>query len=56
MRRNTVLLEINRMPVGSAAEFRRIARTARPGDVLTLYVYSPEIGQRELKTIRVEGQ
>ena len=56
LRRNTVLLEINRMPVGSAAEFRRIARTARPGDVLTLYVYSPEIGQRELKTIRVEGQ
>src|SRR5262249_10076545 len=40
--RGTVLLEINRRRVDSVAEFRRIARAARPGDILTLWVYSPE--------------
>jgi serine protease Do len=54
IRRGSILLEINRQPVGSAAEYGRIARAARPGDVLALYVYSPEFGQRELKTVRVE--
>ena len=54
VQRNTVLLEINREPVRSLDDYRRISRGARPGDVLTLYVYSPELDQRELKTIRVE--
>ena len=53
--RGSVLLEINREPIGSPAEYRRIARAARPGDVLALYVYSPG-GQREIKTIRVEDR
>ena len=52
--RGTVLLEINRQRVESAAEFRRIAHAARTGDVLTLYVYAPDLDQRQLKTIRVE--
>ena len=52
--RGGILLEINRQPVESAADYRRIARAARQGDVLTLYVYSPEIDQRQIKTVRVE--
>jgi S1-C subfamily serine protease len=52
--RGTLLLEINRQPIASADEYRRIARTARPGDVLTLFVYSPELDQRQLKTVRIE--
>jgi serine protease Do len=52
--RGTILLEINRHRIGSAAEYRRIARAARPGDVLTLYIYAPDLEQRQLKTIRVE--
>ncbi|HEY7289050.1 MAG TPA: trypsin-like peptidase domain-containing protein [Vicinamibacterales bacterium] len=52
--RNTVLLEINRQRVESVADYRRIAKAARPGDVLTLWVYSPDLIQRQLKTIRVE--
>lgn len=52
----SVLLEINRQPVPSVGEFRRIAQAARPGDVLTLYVYSPDLDQRQLKTIRVEDR
>jgi serine protease Do len=54
--RGTVLLEINRQQVESAAEFRRIARAARAGDILTLYVYAPDLDQRQLKTIRVEDR
>ena len=52
--RGTVLLEINRQRVNSVADYRRIARAARPGDILTLYLYSPDLEQRQLKTIRVE--
>jgi serine protease Do len=54
--RGTVLLEINRQRVESVADYRRIARAARPGDILTLWVYSPELVQRQLKTIRVEDR
>src|SRR5438309_4584207 len=56
VQRGSVLLEINRQPVDSVAEFRRMARAARPGDILTLYVYAPEVDQRQLKTIRVEDR
>ena len=48
--RGTVLLEINRQPVESVADYRRIARAARAGDILTLYVYAPDLDQRQLKT------
>ena len=54
--RGTVLLEINRQHVESAVEYRRIARAARPGDILTLYIYSPDLDQRQLKTVRVEDR
>jgi serine protease Do len=54
--RGTVIIEVNRQPVESAADYRRIARAARPGDILTLWVYSPDLVQRQLKTIRVEDR
>jgi serine protease Do len=54
--RGTVLLEINRQRVESVAEYRRVARAARPGDILTLYIYSPDLDQRQLKTVRVEDR
>ena len=52
--RGTVLLEINRQGVTSVADYRRIAKAARAGEILTLYVYVPDLDQRQLKTIRVE--
>ena len=52
--RGAVLLEINRQRVQSVADYRRIARAAHPGDILTLYLYSPDLEQRQLKTIRVD--
>jgi serine protease Do len=54
--RGTVLLEINRQRIDSAAEYRRIARGARPGDILTFYIYAPDLDQRQLKTVRVEDR
>ena len=54
--RGTVLLEINRQRVESVADYRRIARAARAGDILTLYVYAPDLDQRQLKTVRVEDR
>src|SRR5580765_3816666 len=54
--RGTVLLEINRRRIETAADYRRIARLARPGDILTLYLYAPELDQRQLKTTRVEDR
>jgi len=52
--RGTVLLEVNRQRVESVADYDRIAGGARPGDILTLYVYLPELDQRQMKTVRVE--
>jgi S1-C subfamily serine protease len=54
--RGTVLLEINRQRIETVADYRRIARAARPGDILTLWIYAPDQVQRQLKTIRVEGR
>ena len=35
-------------------DYRRLALEANPGDILTLFLYSPELQQRQLKTVRVE--
>jgi serine protease Do len=54
--RGVVLLEINRQPVASVAEYHRLARAARAGDVLALYLYYPDLDQRRLVTVRVEDR
>ena len=52
--RGHLVLEINRRPVRTVREYQRILAEARPGDVLALQVYRPEILQRELHTLTVE--
>jgi serine protease Do len=54
LERGTVLLELNRQAVESVGEYRRLARAARPGDILTLYVYVPDLDQKKLLTVRVD--
>jgi serine protease Do len=51
--RGHVLLEINRQPVRSVEDYRRLTSRARPGDVLTLYLFKPESG-RALHTLKVD--
>src|SRR5439155_27033022 len=50
--RGTVLLEINRRRIDSVSEYRREARAARPGEILTFYIFSLELNERQLKTVR----
>ena len=51
--RGHVLLEINRQPVRSVEDYRRLLGSAQSGDVITLYIYKPESG-RTLHTIKID--
>jgi serine protease Do len=55
IQRDYVVLEINRRPVESADAYNRLARAARPGEVLAVYVYVPGLDQRAIRAVRVEG-
>lgn len=52
--RGHLVLEIDRQPVRTVDDFRRLSERARPGDVLTIYVYKPELNQRALETLTVD--
>jgi serine protease Do len=52
--RGHVLLEINRHPVRSVDDFRRLTANAKTGDILALYVYKPESDSRALHTVKIE--
>ena len=54
IRRGHVLLEIDRQPVSTLGDYRRLTDGARSGDVLTMYVYKPEIDQRALETLVID--
>ena len=54
LRRGFVIMEINRQPVASVADYDRLVSAARPGDVMALYVYDPSLNQRSLVTVTVE--
>ena len=52
--RGHVLLEINRQPVRSIDDYRRLTTRAKTGDILTLYVYKPEGPSRALYTVKID--
>ena len=52
--RGHLLLEINRQPVRSIEDFRRLTDSVRPGDILTMYFYKPELNQRALETLKID--
>jgi serine protease Do len=52
--RGHVLLEINRHPVRSVDDYRRLTGNTKAGDILTLYVYKPENDTRALLTVKIE--
>jgi serine protease Do len=54
--RGTILLEVNRRPIDSVADYRRLTAAAQRGEVLSLFLYSPDTDQRQIKTIRVEDR
>ncbi len=52
--RGHVLLEINRHPVRSIEDYRRLTANAKTGDILALYIYKPESDSRALHTVKIE--
>ncbi len=54
LRRGVVILEINRRPVRSVADYQRLVAEARTGDVLTIYCYDPAVRQRSLVAVTVD--
>jgi serine protease Do len=46
MRRGFIIMEINREPVPTMADFHRVVSAARAGDALAFYGYDPSVGQR----------
>jgi len=54
LERDDVLLEINRQAVHSVSDYRRLIGQARPGDILTFYVYSRAAMQKVLRTVRLD--
>ncbi len=52
--RNALVMEFNRTPIETSADYRRLARAARPGDIVALYLYYPDLDQRRLVTVRVD--
>jgi S1-C subfamily serine protease len=54
VRRWFVIMEINRQPIRSAADYLRIVSAARSGDVLAFYGYDPSLGQRTFVTATVD--
>jgi serine protease Do len=54
VRRWFVIMEINRQPIRSAADYQKIVSAARSGDVLAFYGYDPSLGQRAFVTATVD--
>ena len=54
LRRGLVIMEINKRPVATLADYQRTVTAARPGDILVFYVYDPTLTQRSLVTVTVE--
>jgi serine protease Do len=52
--RGHVLLEINRRPVKSVDDYRKLMAGVHSGDVLTLYLYKPEQSGRALQTVKID--
>ena len=52
--RGQVILEINREPVHSVAGFRRVLSMLRQGDAVAVFLYLPDIDQKNIRTLRLE--
>ena len=54
IQRGHVLLEINRRPILTVDQYQQMTSQVRPGDILTIYVYKPELNQRTLETVKLD--
>jgi serine protease Do len=54
LRRGLIIMEINRKPTPTVAEYERVVKAARAGDVLAIYFYDPTMARRSLVTVVVD--
>jgi len=54
--RGQIILEINRRPVDSVADLRRILAAIRPGEAMAVFIYIPEIDQKNIRTVRMDSR
>jgi serine protease Do len=54
IRRGFVIMEINRKPIRSVADYQRTLASSHAGDVLALYCFDPASGQRAIVTVTFE--
>jgi serine protease Do len=54
LERGHVVLEINRAPVESVAKLRRAIESAGPGATLAVFIYIPEIDEKNIRTVRLD--
>lgn len=52
--RGQIILEINRRPVDSVAGFRAVLQGVPMGDAVAVFVYLPEIDQKNIRTLRMD--
>ncbi len=56
LERGDIIMEVNRIPVKTAGQYRQITAGVRPGDALAFCLYDPRTGQRIIRTLRIEPQ
>ena len=52
--RGQIILEINRRPVELRGRLSPVVAGARPGGVLAVFLYDPDLDQRAIHTVRTE--
>jgi len=54
LRRGFVIMEVNRTPTPTVADYERLVGAAKRGDALAIYYYDPALAQRALVTVVVD--
>ena len=55
IRRGFIIMEINREPVRSVADFQRLVAAARSGEAMAFYGYDPALAQRAFVTATMDA-
>ena len=56
IRRGFVIMEIDRRPIASAADYQRVMGQTHPGETIAVYGYDPSIGERVLLTATMDSR
>lgn len=56
IRRGFVIMEINRRPIASPADYQRVMGGMHPGEAIAVYGYDPSIGERVLLTATMDAR